>query len=93
MSSMADDEIFNVHKLLLAQKSLTKTRTEGAKNHQISLVLRLTLTSSMHIDYYCLRNSCQKLSPSCSKNHSRKPVLRLTMKSSMYMGYCLLRNR
>jgi hypothetical protein len=36
---MADDEIFNVHKLLLAQKPLMKTRTEGPKNHQISPVL------------------------------------------------------
>jgi hypothetical protein len=56
-SSRADDEIFNVHRLLLAQKPLTKTRTQGPKNHPISLVLRLTLKSSAHIDYYWLRNS------------------------------------
>jgi hypothetical protein len=49
-SSTADAEIFIVHRLLLAEKPLTKTRTLGFKNHPSSLVLRLTLTVSTHID-------------------------------------------
>jgi len=53
-SSMADDEIFNVRRLLLALKPLRKTRTQGPKNHPISLVLRLTLSSSAQKDYYWL---------------------------------------
>jgi hypothetical protein len=90
-SSTADDEIFNVRRLLLAQKLLTKTRTQGHKNHPRSLVLRLTLSSSAQKDYNWLRNSRQKLSPCCSQNHPRKPVIRLMLKSSMYVDYCLPR--
>ena len=44
-SSTSDDEIFNVHRLLLAQKPLTNTRTWEPKNHPIRPVLQLTLTS------------------------------------------------
>jgi len=83
--------MLNVHRLLLAQKPLTKTRTQGHKNHPISTVLRLPLTSSGHVDYSWLRNSWQKLSPCCSENHPRKPVLRMTMKFSTCIDYCLLR--
>jgi len=32
-SSMADGEIFNVHRQLLDQKPLTKTRTQRPKNN------------------------------------------------------------
>jgi hypothetical protein len=84
----ADAEIFNIRRLLLAQKPLRKTSTQGPKNHPRSLVLRLTLSSSARKDYNWLRNSRQKLSPCCSQSHPRKPVLRLTMKSSMYVDYC-----
>jgi len=51
-NSTADAEIFNVHKLLLAQKLVTKIWTLGPKNHPRSLVLRVTLTSTAHIDYW-----------------------------------------
>src|SRR4030067_164570 len=49
-SSTTDAEIFTLHRLLLPQKPLTKTRSLGHKNHPRSLVLRLTLTYSEHID-------------------------------------------
>ena len=91
--STADAEIFNVHRLLLAQKPFTKTRTLGPKNHPRGLVLQLRLTSSTHIDYCGLRTCWWKLSPSCPKNHPRHQVLRLTLKSSTYIDYCWLRNR
>ena len=48
---MADAEIFRAHRLLLAHKLLTKTRPLGPKNNPRSPQLRLTLTSSTHIDY------------------------------------------
>jgi hypothetical protein len=70
-----------------------KTRSLGPKNHPISPVLRLTLTSSAHIDYCWLRNRWQKLSPCCPKNHPQNPLLRLTLKSSTHIDYCWLRNR
>jgi hypothetical protein len=92
-SSTADAEIFNVHRLLLAQKSLTKTRTLGSKKSSKKLVLRHTLTSSAQINYSSQTNPWWKLSPCCPKNHPRKPILRLTLKSSHYMDYCWLRNR
>jgi len=92
-SSKAHAEIFNVHRLLLAQKPFTKTRTLGTKNHPRSLVLQLRRTASTHIDYWWLRNCWWKLSPSCPKNHPRNPVLRLTLKSSMCIDYCWVRNR
>jgi hypothetical protein len=91
-SSTADNEIFNVHRLLLAQKPLRKTRTQGPKNHQRSPVLRLTLSSSAQKDYNWLRNSRHKLSPCSSQNHPRKPVLRLTRTSSAHIDYYWLRN-
>jgi hypothetical protein len=50
-SSTADAEIFIVLRLLLAQKQLSKTRTLGPKNRPSSLVLRMTLTTSTHMDY------------------------------------------
>jgi len=77
---------------LLAQKTFTKTRTLGPKNHPRSPVLRLTFTHFAHIDYCWLRNCWWKLSPSCPKNHPRNPLLRLTLKSSMCIDYCWLRN-
>jgi len=91
-NSTADAKIFNVHRLLLAQKPLTKTKTLGRKNHPRSQVLRLRLTSTAHIDWWWLRNRWQKLSPWCPKNHPWNPVLRLTLKSSMYIDYCSLWN-
>jgi len=91
--STADAEIFNVHKLLLAQKLYTETRTLGPKNHPRSPVLRRTATSFAHIDYCCLRNCWWKLSHCYPKNHPRNPVLRLRLKSSMCIDYCWLRNR
>jgi len=51
-SSIADAEIFIVNRLLLPHKPLTRTRTPKSKNHTRSQVLRLTLTSSAHIDYW-----------------------------------------
>ena len=50
-SSTADAEIFNLHWLLLPQKPFTKSRSLRPKNHPKILVLRLTLTSTTHIDY------------------------------------------
>ena len=70
-NSTADAEIFILHRLLLPHKPLTKTRSLGPKNHPRSLVLRLTLTSSVHIDYSWQRNRWRKLSPWCPKNHPR----------------------
>jgi hypothetical protein len=92
-SSTADAEIFIVHRLLLVEKPLSKTRTLGPKNHPRSLVLRQTLTSSAHIDYSWQINRWQKLSPCSPKNHPRNPVLRRTLKSSLYIDYCCLKNR
>jgi len=92
-SSTADAEIFIVHRLVLPHKPLTRTRTPKSKNNPRSQVLRLTLTSSAHIDYWWLRNRWRKLSPCCPKNRRRNPVLRLTLKSSMYIDYCWLKNR
>jgi hypothetical protein len=66
-SSTADDEIFNVRRLLLAQKPLRKTRTQGPKNHPIRPVLRQTLTSSAHKHYYWLRNSDKNRVPAVPK--------------------------
>jgi len=51
-SSTADAELFIVHRLLLPHKPLTRPRTLGRKNKPRSQVLRLTLTSSAHIDYW-----------------------------------------
>jgi hypothetical protein len=51
-SSTADAEIFRAHRLLQAHKPLPKIRSLGPKNHIRSPLLRLTLTSSTHIDYY-----------------------------------------
>jgi hypothetical protein len=70
-NSTAGAEIFILHRLLLPHKPLTKTRSLGPKNHPRSLVLRLTLTSSVHIDYSWQRNRWRKLSPWCPKNHPR----------------------
>jgi hypothetical protein len=92
-SSTADAEIFNVHRLLLAQKPLTKTRSLGPKNNPRSPVLLLTLTSSAQINYYWQTNRWWKQSPCCPKNHPRNPVLPLTLKYSIYTEYCCLRNR
>jgi hypothetical protein len=50
-SSTANGEIFNRHRLLLPQKTFTKTRSLGPKNHPRSPVVRLTLTSTTPIDY------------------------------------------
>jgi len=61
--STADAEIFIVHRLLLPNKPLTRTRTLGRTNHQRSQVLRLTLTSCAHIDYCWLRNRWRELGP------------------------------
>jgi hypothetical protein len=61
-SSTADYEIFNIRRLLLAQKPLRKTRTQGPKNHPVSL-LRLTMKSSMYVDYCLPWNHWGKLGP------------------------------
>jgi hypothetical protein len=92
-NSMADADIFNVHRLLLAQKPLMKTRTLGPQKSSKKPVLRLTLTSFAQIKYSWQTNRWWKLSPCCSKNHPRNLVLRLTLKSSIYTDYCYLRNR
>jgi len=92
-SSTADAEIFIVHRLLLPHKLLTRTMTPKSKNQPRSQVLRLTLTSSAHIDCCCLRNRWRNLSPSCIKNHPRNQVLRVTLNSSLYIDYCCLINR
>jgi hypothetical protein len=92
-NSTADADIFNVHRLLLPQKPLTKTRSMGPKNHPTNPVLRLTLTSSAKINYSWQTNCWWKLRPCCPKNYPRNPVLRPTLKSSIYTGYCCLRNR
>jgi len=92
-SSTANDDIFCAHTLLLPQKPLMKTESLLSQKYPRHLVLRLTLKSSMSIDYCCLRNRWWKLSHSCPKNHPRNPVLRLTLKSSMCIDYCRLRNR
>jgi len=91
-SSTADAEIFIVHRLLLHNKPLTRTRTLGRKNHPRSQVLRLTLRSSAHIEYWWLRNRWRKLSPTCPKNNPGNPVLRLTQTSSAHIDYWWLRN-
>jgi hypothetical protein len=91
-SYTADTEIFSLHRLPLAQKLLTKTGSLGHKNHPRSLVLRLPLTSSAHIDYCWLRNRCQKLSPCYPKNHPRNPVLWPALKSSVDIDHCWLNN-
>jgi hypothetical protein len=88
-----DAEIFNVHRLPLAHKPLTKPRSLGPKNNPRSPVLRLTLTSSVHIDYCWLRNRWWKLNPCSPKNHPRNPLLRLTLKFLKHIDYCWLRNR
>jgi hypothetical protein len=90
---MADADIFNLHRILLPQKPLTKTRTLGPKNHPRSPVLWLTLTSSAKINYLWESNRCWKLSPWCPKIHPRNPILSLMMKSSIYTDYYWLRNR
>jgi hypothetical protein len=62
------------------------------KNHTISPLLRMMLTSSTHINYCWLRNRWRKLRPSCTKNNPRNPVLRLALKTSMDIDYCWLKN-
>jgi hypothetical protein len=91
-SSAADAEIFNVHRLLLAQKPLTKTRTFGRKTHPRSPVLPLTLKSSMYVDYCWLRNRWRKLGHSDPKNNPRILVLRLTLTSFTHIDYCWQKN-
>jgi hypothetical protein len=90
---MADADIFCGNKLLLTDKPLMKTEPLCPKNHPWKTVLRLTLKSSLYIDYCSLRNRWRKLGPCDPKNNPRSPVLRLTLKSSLYMDYCWLRNR
>jgi len=87
-SSTADTEIFNGHKLLLTHKPLTETASLGPKNHQWSALLRLTLTSSTHIDYCWLRNRWRKLIPCCPKNNPRNPVP--TANAEIFNGHRLL---
>jgi hypothetical protein len=66
-SSTADAEIFNLHRLLLPQKPLTKTRSLRPKNHPTSPVLRLTLTSTMHINYSQQKNRSRNWVPAIPK--------------------------
>jgi hypothetical protein len=87
-SFKADAEIFNVHRLPLAHKPLTKPRSLGPKNNPRSPVLRLTLTSSMHIDYCWLRNSWWKLNPCCPKKSSPKPTS--TVDTEIFKAHRLL---
>jgi hypothetical protein len=91
-SSAADTEIFNVRRLLLAQKLLTKTRTLGPKKSSkkpsctgdadIFCANRLLLTDK----------PLTKTESLLSQIHPRNPVLPLTLKSSMYIDYYWLRN-
>ena len=92
-NSTADAEIFTLHGLLLLRNSWRKPVPPDPKKHARSPVLRLTLTSSVKINYSWETNPWWKLSPCCPKNHPRNPVLPLTLKSSMYLDYCWLRNR
>jgi hypothetical protein len=86
-SSTADAQIFRAHRLQLAHKLLTKTRSLGPKNHPRSPLLCRMLKTSMDMDYCWLRNRWQKLCSCCPKNNPRNPVLRLTLKSSMDIDY------
>jgi hypothetical protein len=92
-SSTADAEIFNVHRLLLAQKPLTKTRTLGPKKSSKK-------PSSMgDADIFCANKllltdkPLRKTQSLLSQYQPRNLVLPLMLKSSMYIDYCWLRNR
>jgi hypothetical protein len=91
-SSTVDNDVFCAHRLLLPHKPLTRTRTLGRKNHPRKQVLRLTLKSSAHIDYWWVRNCWRKQSPCCPKKHPGNPVLRLTLTSSVHIDYWWLTN-
>jgi len=84
---MADAEIFSLHRLLLAQKLLTKTRTLRPKNHPRSPDLRLMLTSSAHIDYCWLCNLDENWVPSVPKISSKPNY---TADTEIFRAYILL---
>jgi hypothetical protein len=79
---VTDADIFCANKLLLTDKPLTKLSPCCPKIHPRNVVLRLTLKSSMYIDYCWLRNRWRKLGPPDQKNHPWSPVLWLTLTSS-----------
>ena len=82
-SSTADADIFCANKLQLTDKPLMKTESLLYKKSSSKRVLRLTLKSSLYMDYCWLRNRSRKLGPSDPKNHPRSLVVRLTLTSSV----------
>jgi hypothetical protein len=86
-SCTADADIFCGNKLILTYKSLMKNEPLCPKNHPRKPVLRLTLKSSLYMDYCWLRNRWRKLGPPDPKNNPRRPVLRLTLTSSAQINY------
>jgi hypothetical protein len=50
-SSAADAQIFKAHRLLLAQKSLTKIGSLGTQKSSKKPFPQLTLTSSAHMEF------------------------------------------
>jgi len=62
-SSTAKADIFYAHRLLLPQKPLMKTESLLSQKYPRHLVLRLTLKSSMYIEYCWLRDCLWNLGP------------------------------
>jgi hypothetical protein len=72
---------------------LMKTKSLLHKKYPWKPVLRLTLKSSLYMDYSWLRNRWRKLGPSDPKNNPTSPVLRLTMTSCAQINYSWQTNR
>jgi hypothetical protein len=87
-SSTADNDKFCAHGLLLIEKALTKTDSLLSQKYPRNPVLRLTLKSSMDIDYCWLKNRWQKLCPCGQKIHKKKPSS--TADVDMFSTYRLL---
>jgi len=92
-SSTADADIFCANKLLLTDKPLMKTESLLYKKYPWKPVLRLTLKSTLYMDYCWLRNRWGKLGPADPKNHPRSLVVRLTLTSSAKINYSWQTNR
>jgi len=92
-SSTADAHIFCANRLLLTDKPLRNWVPGVPKFILQNAFLRLTLRSSMYIDYCWFRNCWRKLGPSDPKNHRRSPVLRLTLTCSAQINYSWQTNR
>jgi hypothetical protein len=92
-SSTADAEIFIVHRLMLAQKPLTKTRTLGPKYSSKKP------SSTADADMFCANKllltdkPLMKTESLVSQKSSSKPSSTADAKSSIYTDYCCLRNR